>query len=102
MKNALTVDLEDWYQTQDFNFDVKRWTSFECRIEYSSGLLLDILTSHNVRATFFVLGYVAERHPHLVRNIHEYGHEIGSHSLCHQMVNNLEEMSCIQSTCLKI
>lgn len=87
MKNAITIDVEDWYQTQDFNFETGRWDQFEDRVEYSTRTLLDILDRFHIRATFFVLGYIARKHPALIREISEKGHEIGSHGGWHRMVN---------------
>ncbi len=84
--NALTVDLEDWYQTHDLNIDAGRWDGFEDRIERSTGALLDLLSRHSVRATFFVLGWVAGKHPGLIREIASAGHEIGSHGNYHRLI----------------
>lgn len=87
--NALTVDVEDWYQTQDFNFNIGIWDRFEDRVEYSTRLILDIFAEHKVKATFFVLGCVAEKHPELVREIVSFGHEIASHGGWHRMVSSM-------------
>lgn len=79
--------MEDWYQTHDFNFAVDRWDSFEDRVEHSTHTLLELFSRHHVRATFFVLGCVAQKHPRLVREIAGAGHEIGSHGSWHRMVS---------------
>lgn len=89
MINALTIDLEDWYQTQDFNFRPEEWTKFESRIEYSTKIILDKLSCNNIKATFFILGDIAEKHPELIREVVSLGHEIGSHGNKHRMLNSL-------------
>lgn len=80
------MDVEDWYQTSDFNFDLKSWDNFEDRVEYSTETILDLLADHNIRATFFVLGCVAAKHPGLVHKIVQAGHELASHGSWHRMV----------------
>lgn len=82
--NALTVDLEDWYHGIELPPD--RWPEFEDRLQSSCALLLEILAECDARATFFVLGDVAERHPGLVRDVAAAGHEIASHGCAHQFV----------------
>lgn len=86
--NAFSVDFEDWFQVLEHN-DVSRWDQFESRIEKNGHKLLEILGSFDVKATFFVLGYVAERNPDLIRLIHDSGHEIGSHGYTHTQVFRL-------------
>ena len=87
LRNALTIDVEDWYQTQDFNIPVADWPLYEDRIIKSMDKILELLTKYQVQATFFVLGCVAARHPELVKQIKNRGHEIGSHGYWHKMVN---------------
>lgn len=82
------MDVEDWYQTADFNFDIKLWNNFEDRVDYSTNTILDLLAEHNVRATFFVLGCVAVKHPGLVHKIVQSGHELASHGNWHRMITN--------------
>ncbi len=86
--NAMTVDVEDYFHVSAFASVVKpaEWTTFESRVCQSTERLLDIFERADVRATFFVLGWVAERHPGLVRRIHRAGHEIASHSYDHGLV----------------
>jgi polysaccharide deacetylase family protein (PEP-CTERM system associated) len=86
--NALTVDVEDYYHVSGFDHCVARddWPRMESRIEASSQRVLDCLADANVCGTFFVLGWVAQRHPGLVRAIRAAGHEIGSHSYGHCLV----------------
>lgn len=86
MKNALTIDVEDWYHTMDFNFPLSKWNSFEDRLHYGMNAILEILSKHQVQATFFVLGYAAKKHPKLIRELANEGHEIGSHGSFHRMV----------------
>ncbi len=91
MKNVLTIDVEDWYQGHDFHFAISKWASFEDRVTVNTERILDLLSQKGVKATFFVLGCVAERHPELVRRIAREGHEIGSHGYWHQMVSTMTE-----------
>ncbi len=87
MKNIITVDLEDWYQ--GIELEQCEWSRCEDRVERDADLLLEILDETETQATFFVLGYVAEKFPLLVRKIREQGHEIGTHGYGHQLVYNL-------------
>jgi polysaccharide deacetylase family protein (PEP-CTERM system associated) len=88
MLNALTIDVEDYYHVSGFEDCVDRadWDRLESRVVASTHRLLDLLEAHDVRATFFVLGWVADRHPRLVRAIARAGHEIGCHSYWHRLV----------------
>jgi len=91
-KHAFTVDVEDYFHVTAFEGCVPRcdWSRFESRVEWSTRRLLELLGRHNARATFFVLGWVAEAFPQLVREIDQAGHEIGSHSYWHRLVYHLE------------
>ena len=82
--NALTIDFEDWYQ--GLEIPPSRWGGFEDRLDRAGRRLLDIFDEHGVRATFFVLGHAAERHPELVRSIAAAGHEIATHGQSHTLV----------------
>ncbi len=86
--NALTVDVEDYYHVSAFESLIGRhqWNSFDSRVVASTHRILDVLADASVRGTFFVLGYVADRHPELVRAIRAAGHEIGCHSYWHRLV----------------
>jgi polysaccharide deacetylase family protein (PEP-CTERM system associated) len=86
--NALTIDVEDYFHVTAFASDVDRarWSSLESRVENNTIRLLDLFARHGVRATFFVLGWVAERYPDLVRRLHAGGHEIACHGLTHELV----------------
>ncbi len=90
MLNALTVDLEDWFHgLPTTNVQIERWSTFERRIIPNTNLLLDIFRTYNVKATFFVLGYVAEHHPALVERVAAEGHEIAVHGYYHRFVSRL-------------
>jgi polysaccharide deacetylase family protein (PEP-CTERM system associated) len=86
--NAMTVDVEDYFQVSAFDRSVPRseWDGFESRVVRNTRRLLELFDHADVRATFFVLGWVAERHPSLVRRIAEAGHELASHGFSHRLV----------------
>lgn len=86
MKNALTIDVEDWYQTLDFNFPTESWRSYEDRVEQGLKKILFLLDKYEIKATFFVLGCIAEKHADLIYEISSKGHEIGSHGTNHRLV----------------
>ncbi len=88
MLNVFTVDVEDYFQVSAFEKHVRRdqWGQWESRVVSNTHRILQLLDRHHVRATFFVLGWVAQRHPRLVREIHACGHEIGSHGYWHRLV----------------
>jgi polysaccharide deacetylase family protein (PEP-CTERM system associated) len=89
IRNAMTVDVEDYFQVQAFagQIDRRDWNDFPCRVERNTGKVLDLFTSHSVSATFFTLGWVAERFPRLVRRIVDEGHELASHGFDHYRVS---------------
>ncbi len=86
--NALTVDVEDYYQVEAFTDVVRQedWPNWESRVVRNTQLLLETFAQHNVRGTFFILGYVAEKHPELVQEIAAAGHEVACHSYHHRLV----------------
>lgn len=88
--NALTVDVEDYFQVSAFEGCVRReaWDSLPGRVEANTDHLLELFGEYNARATFFTLGWVAERYPGLVRRIVAAGHEIASHGHSHVRVPN--------------
>ena len=90
-RNALTVDVEDYFQVEAFARTIPRadWDSFPRRVEASTDRLLDQFARAGVRGTFFTLGWVAERHPTLVRRIVAAGHELASHGHGHARVATL-------------
>lgn len=85
--NALTIDVEEWFCVHNFGSVIPRddWPRLESRIERQMHTILDLLDSHSVKATFFILGWIAERHPRLVREVAERGHEIASHGHEHKL-----------------
>jgi polysaccharide deacetylase family protein (PEP-CTERM system associated) len=86
--NAMTIDVEDYFHVTAFTNDIDRakWDSMESRVERNTARLLELFAKHGVRGTFFVLGWVAERFPHIVRDIKAGGHEIACHGLTHQLI----------------
>lgn len=86
--NAMTIDVEDYFHVSAFSDVVSpaQWNGFESRVCRNTERLLDLLGEAGVRATFFVLGWVAERYPDLVTRIHRDGHELASHSYDHGLV----------------
>lgn len=87
-QHAFTVDVEDYFQVDAFADVVSgsRWTDYPSRVSRNTHLLLDLLDRHRTRGTFFVLGWIAQRHPELVRAIADRGHEVASHGMSHQRV----------------
>ena len=88
IQNALTIDVEDYFQVAALAEAVDRndWSSMEYRVEANTDRLLELFESHGIQATFFTLGWVAEKSPELVRRIRNAGHEIASHGYSHQLV----------------
>lgn len=88
MQNALSVDVEDWFQVGAFEtvIDRKDWDSLECRVERNTDAVMALFDEAGVKATFFALGWVAERYPALIRRIVDAGHEIASHGYGHDRV----------------
>src|SRR5688500_18249587 len=89
--NAMTVDVEDYFQVSAFEAQVPReqWDGFESRVCRNTERLLEMFAASDVTATFLVLGWVAERHPSLVRQIAAAGHEIASHGYAHRLTYEL-------------
>jgi polysaccharide deacetylase family protein (PEP-CTERM system associated) len=88
MLNALSVDVEDWFQVGAFEKSISRsdWDSLPHRVERNSDCVLALLDEAGIKATFFTLGWVAERYPALMRRIADAGHEIASHGYDHRRV----------------
>jgi polysaccharide deacetylase family protein (PEP-CTERM system associated) len=86
--NAMTVDVEDYFQVSAFERHIRRddWEHLPCRVEHNTDRILALFDQGEIRATFFVLGWVAERYPGLVRRIVDQGHELASHGLEHVRV----------------
>jgi polysaccharide deacetylase family protein (PEP-CTERM system associated) len=85
LSNALTVDVEDYFQVSAFAQHIERraWDSMPCRVERNVGRLLELFAETRTQATFFVLGWIAERYPRLVREIADGKHEVASHGYGH-------------------
>lgn len=86
--NILSVDLEDWFHIcgVDHVLPEKRWPTLESRVEQNTIKILDVLRRRNITATFFVLGYIADRYAELIRHIRNDGHEIATHGYAHRQV----------------
>src|SRR5690348_10232182 len=79
IKNIMSVDLEDYFCDLPFS----EWEKYDSRVEQTTNFLLDIFSKYKVKATFFTLGYIADKFPKLIKHIHDNGHEIGTHSYSH-------------------
>lgn len=91
--NAFTVDVEDFFQVEAFSqsIDRSKWDNFTCRVEVNTDSILALLDDANVKGTFFVLGWIAERYPDVVKSIAEAGHEIASHGMTHKLIYKQEQ-----------
>jgi len=88
LANAISVDVEDYFQTEAMSAVAPRthWDSFPTHVEANTFALFELFARYRVHATFFFMGWVAERFPQLVRQAHELGHEVGCHSYWHRPV----------------
>jgi len=86
--NAMTVDVEDYFQVSAFEktIDRSQWDNLPCRVEGNMSRILDIFADKEIKATFFTLGWVAERYPEMIRRIVNEGHELASHGYSHTRV----------------
>lgn len=93
MRNALSVDVEDWFQVGAFEQVIPRdaWETLPRRVESNTDRVLALFEQAGVKATFFTLGWVAARHPALIRRIAEAGHEVASHGWDHRRVFSLSQ-----------
>lgn len=93
MKNILTVDLEDWFVVENLkdNIRFEEWDELPERVVKSTNRLLELFDYYDVRATFFVLGWIAEKHPGMVHDVSSMGHEIACHSYSHGRIDALTE-----------
>lgn len=91
--NAMTVDVEDYFQVSAFEKHIQRadWDQMECRVERNLEHILALFEAHGVHATFFMLGWIAERYPQIVKQIVDAGHELASHGYSHIRVTNQNE-----------
>jgi len=99
--SALTLDVEDYFQVTGFEAVVSpaSWEHFESRVERNTDQLLGILADAHVAATFFILGWIAEGYPQLVRRIQAAGHELASHSYAHRLVYTCSPEEFREDTC---
>ena len=95
----LTIDVEDWFQVENFKeyIPFSSWPSYKLRVEKNTYRLLDLLdsvsfkfqvSSFKIRATFFILGWIGEKLPNLVKEIQSRGHEVASHGYYHNLCND--------------
>jgi polysaccharide deacetylase family protein (PEP-CTERM system associated) len=93
--NGLSVDVEDWFQVGAFEGVIDRgsWDGLSDRVERNCALILDMFAAADVKATFFTLGWVAQRHGNLMRRIVDAGHELASHGWDHERVFRLDRAS---------
>ena len=91
MLHGWSMDVEDWFHILEYEGapSTERWASEEDRVAVGLTRMLEMLDRHGVRATFFVLGWVAARHPELIAQIAERGHDVGSHGHLHALVGSL-------------
>ncbi len=89
--NYLTIDVEEHFQVAAFDDIIKPkdWQNHESRVVKNTKTILDILEKHKIKATFFIVGWTAERHPDMVREIDKQGHDIGCHSYMHKKIYDL-------------
>ncbi|MDT3680125.1 MAG: DUF3473 domain-containing protein [Burkholderiaceae bacterium] len=87
--NAMSIDVEDYFQVAAFAPYIgrERWDAIPCRVEKNVAVILELLERHETRATFFTLGWIAERYPALIRQLVDCGHELASHGYSHQRAN---------------
>ena len=85
--NMMSVDLEDYFCDLPFS----EWGNYESRVVKNTKLILELFEKHHVTATFFTLGYIAEKHPELIEEIISKGHEISSHGYAHLDARNLNK-----------
>ena len=90
IRNAMTVDVEDYFQVSAFAAHIPResWESIPCRVERNIDRILTLLDERQAKATFFTLGWIAERYPSMVKRIVSNGHELASHGWAHQRVSD--------------
>lgn len=88
--NALTIDVEDYFQVSALapHFPRREWEMVPCRVERNIDVILSMLHEYGAKGTFFTLGWIAERYPHLVRQIASEGHEVASHGYAHQRASD--------------
>lgn len=93
MKHALSFDIEDWFHIVEIPEleDRSKWDTFPSIVEEKTDLILEILNEYDVKATFFVLGWIAKKYPSIAKKIAENGHELGTHSFWHRKVYEMSQ-----------
>ncbi len=93
MKALLSIDVEDWFQVENLKQAIKKdsWERNISRVERNIHLILDMLDEKNTKATFFILGWIAEKHPLLIKDIYKAGHEIACHGYEHEIISKLSK-----------
>jgi polysaccharide deacetylase family protein (PEP-CTERM system associated) len=88
--NAMTIDVEDYFQVSAFAKDVSKcnWSNYESRVERNTNIILELFARKELKGTFFVLGWIAERYKKLIRDIYGMGHEVACHGYSHDLVYN--------------
>src|SRR6266576_3096275 len=91
MINMMSVDVEDWFQVHNLTrvISYRQWDLLELRVKTNTARILHLLDKHHTKATFFVLGWLAERLPQLVRDIAREGHEIACHGYSHRLLTSM-------------
>lgn len=91
LRNAMSIDVEDYFQVSAFAPYIRRedWNGLECRVERNIDRILALLADRQVHATFFTLGWIAERYPQVVKAIVTGGHELASHGFGHERASDL-------------
>lgn len=87
--NAISIDLEDWFCAYNLRIKMEDWGRQELRVIENTKRMLALLEKHNTKATFFVLGWIAERIPNMIREIEQKGHEIATHGYSHRVLTEL-------------
>lgn len=95
--NILTFDIEDWYNHDDYSQDFD-WDKFEVRLYEGVDKILDALNENNIKGTFLCLGWIAEKHPEIIRRIDRNGHHIGCHSYQHQLASRFTQRQFKEDT----
>ena len=90
IRNAMTIDVEDYFQVPAFEHHIDKvsWSNIPCRLENNMDRILQLLSDHDTRATFFTLGWVADKYPSVVKKIVSEGHELASHGYLHIRVSD--------------
>ncbi|HFQ80969.1 MAG TPA: DUF3473 domain-containing protein [Desulfobacterales bacterium] len=99
--NYLTIDVEDYFQVAALKEVVgphRNWDNYPARVDNNTKTILTLLDKYNVKATFFIVGWIAERFPRLVKDIHAAGHDIGCHSYYHRLIYELTPKEFRQDT----